>query len=206
MENSKKKNLPLFREKNNICSRKDKLKVVSLKQENNLYSSLFVACQLRKFNLEELFHHENHFYPPSILEYGKLRKTNKADFLSCLDKFGKALLTCPIVNGKVIDGAAAIQMIKPIGVKAFGECASDTFSRTVLSCLSRPEMILVDIVFDRYVNFSLKGETRERRGKGVRLSVMDFTPIWKNWSEILKDDANKNYLQKGWPTNKSMKN
>ena len=140
MEKSK-TNLPLFRENDSICSRKDKLKVVSLKQENNLYSSLFVACQLRKFNLEELFHHENHCYPPSISEYGKLRKTNKADFLRCLDKFVNALLTCPIANGKVIDGAAAVQMIKPIGVKTFGEYAPDTFSRTVLSCLNRPEMI-----------------------------------------------------------------
>ena len=67
-------------------------------------------------------------------------KPNKADFLPCLDKFGNAL-TCRIVNGKVIDGAAVAQMIKPIGVKTFGEYASDTFSRTVLSCLNRPEMI-----------------------------------------------------------------
>ena len=44
-------------------------------------------------------------YPPSIIEYGQIRKTNKADFLSCFAGHGATLLTCLDVTAKVIDGA-----------------------------------------------------------------------------------------------------
>ena len=73
-EKIEKNKLVLFRAKNKVCSSKGKMKAVSLKQEKYLYASLFVACQLRDCNLTEFFEHENHSYPPSISEYGKLRK------------------------------------------------------------------------------------------------------------------------------------
>jgi len=42
-----KNKLLFYREKNKVCSSKRKMKAVSLKQEKNLYASMFVACQLR---------------------------------------------------------------------------------------------------------------------------------------------------------------
>ena len=66
-EKIEKNNLSLFREKHKLSLKKDKMKVVSRKQENNLYASLFVTCQLRNVDLENFFQHENHCYPPSYL-------------------------------------------------------------------------------------------------------------------------------------------
>ena len=37
-------------------------------------------------------------------------------------------------------------------------------------------------------------ETRERRGKGVRISVKESTPAWKNWQQFLQVDENKSEL------------
>ncbi len=52
----------------------------------------------------------------------------------------------------------------------------------------------VDIVFDRYIQGSLKSETRESRGSGVRILVNEATPIWKNWQQFLHNDDNKTEL------------
>ncbi len=87
--------LTLFREKVKVCSSKAKMKTAPIKEEKNLYASLFIACQSRDSDLAEFFKHENHNYPPSISEYGKLRKINKSDFLKCLEKYSSPSLTAP---------------------------------------------------------------------------------------------------------------
>ncbi|XP_065068995.1 uncharacterized protein LOC135694220 [Rhopilema esculentum] len=52
----------------------------------------------------------------------------------------------------------------------------------------------VDVVFDRYISGSLKSETREGRGSGIRILVNEATPIWKNWQKFLRNDENKKEL------------
>ena len=147
-EKIEKNKLVLFRAKNKVCSSKGKMKAVSLKQEKNLYASLFVACQLRDCNLTEFFEHENHSYPPSISEYGKIRKASKSDFLSCLQEYGSSLFTSPAVTAKVIDGAAAVQCLKPSAAKTFGEYASNEFKLQYLSpSLEETLITCVDVGF-----------------------------------------------------------
>ena len=80
-EKIKKNNLSLLREKNKVSPSKGKMKAASLKEEQNLYALLFVASQLRDCNMDKFFKHEHYNYPPSILEYGTLRKTSNSDFL-----------------------------------------------------------------------------------------------------------------------------
>ena len=45
---------------------KHRKKVASLKQDCQLYSNLYVACQNCEEDLEEFFAHENHAYPQSL--------------------------------------------------------------------------------------------------------------------------------------------
>ena len=75
-----KNNLPLFRHKNSIVISNRKKQVVDLVADRRLFLNLYVACQSRKSNLESFFKHENHSYPVSISEYGKLRKCSKSGF------------------------------------------------------------------------------------------------------------------------------
>ena len=137
-----------------------------------------------------------------------MRNTNKTDFLACIDKNGENNLTSPDASVKIVDGAAVVQMLKPIDVKTFGD--AEKFSVYVLSCLNQQFTTRVDIIFDRYLPKSLKSETRLQRGKGVRISAKEDTPFWKNWNEFLRDDTNKTelfqLLAKTIPTNRANDN
>ena len=80
-DNIKKNNLSLFRHKNSIVTSKSKNKIVNLTSDHQLFANLYVACQSRQGDLENFFSHENHSYPTSLSEYGRLRKcSNKSDF------------------------------------------------------------------------------------------------------------------------------
>ena len=108
-EKIKKNNLSLFHEKNKVSTSKGKMKAVSLIEDRNLYASLFAASQLIDCNVDEFFKHEHYNYPPSISEYGALRKTSKSDFLDCLQDYGSSTRAPPEFTAKVVDGAAAVQ-------------------------------------------------------------------------------------------------
>ena len=81
---------------------------MSLKEDCKLFASLYVACQARNGDLGEFFRHESHANPPSLSEYGKLRKGNKADFLKCIEDHGDTKLECPTITAKIVDGAALV--------------------------------------------------------------------------------------------------
>ncbi len=88
------------------------MKVVSLQQERKLYASLYVSCRSREGDLTDFFVHKNHAYPPSISEYGKLRKGTKADFLACIEEKDNIAEENEVsVSAKIISGAAMVQML-----------------------------------------------------------------------------------------------
>lgn len=171
-----------------------KLKLLSMKKENHLYASLFIACQARSSDLTDFFQHENHSFPPSISEYGKLRKTSKADFLQCLEQHSSNTFTAPSdITAKIVDGAVLVQALKPGLIKTFGDYAKK-FHQGILAMMSEEKIDRLDIVFDRYLDRSLKEETRESRGSGIRINVKENTPIWKDWGQFLRNNENKNEL------------
>jgi hypothetical protein len=81
----KKTNLPLFGTTENP-SGKANTKMSSLKNDCNLFSRLYIACQSRLGNLEEFFKHENQACPPSLANGNHLRSGQKSDLLSCLEE------------------------------------------------------------------------------------------------------------------------
>lgn len=58
----------------------------SVKSDYSLFSSLYISCQTRDGNLDELFEHENQACPPSLSNMGKLRLGTESDLVSCLEK------------------------------------------------------------------------------------------------------------------------
>ena len=95
---------------------------MSLHADRRLYSSLYIACQSRKGDLESFFSHENHSYPVSLSEYGKLRKCNaKSDFLKCLNQVIEPQFDSPNVDMKVVDGEAFVNKNPPNCSKTFGD-------------------------------------------------------------------------------------
>ena len=102
---------------------KPKQKLISLKQDMELFSRLFIACQIRDGNLNEFFRHENQTCPPSLWTGGGLRLGSKSDLLSCLEKVHSGYTESPKVTCTIIDGASVIQMLKPSSVKTFDDYA-----------------------------------------------------------------------------------
>ena len=100
------------------------------------------------------------------------------------------------MSAKVIDGAVAVQMVKPVNVETFGDYARYNFIPYIKKNFQNEKVTRIDLVFDRYFPLSLKNDTRKQRGQGVRVSVKEMTPVWKNWNQFLKESDNKTELFK----------
>ena len=72
----------------------------------------------------DFFRHENQACPPSLSQDGKLRMGTKSDLLGCLEGFCATLRPdTPDSNVTIIDGAALVNILKPIAAKTFTEYA-----------------------------------------------------------------------------------
>jgi len=149
---------------------KQKIQLMSIKNDCNLFSRLYISCQTRDGDLDTFFAHENQSIPPSLSAYGKLRQSAKSDLLHCLELEEKQLLHAPNVDAIFLDGAAVVQMLNPGGAKTFQEYSDVVFTPYLLSQLQKANRI--DIDWDVYILDSLKAMNREeKRGKGVRRRV-----------------------------------
>ena len=189
----KRNKLAPFAVKQNTRNSKSKQHVARLKNDCVLFSQLYIGCQARSGDIDEFFNHENQRAPPSLSDGGKLRCSNKSDLLQCLESITSKTKHVPLDGLAVIlDGAALVQMLKPVGVKTFSEYAVDIFMPFIASQLRTA--CRVDLVWDRYDSISLKATTRERRGIGIRCHVTADTPIPRNWPVFLRSDDNKTEL------------
>ena len=173
-----------------------------MKERIQLYSSLYVGCKSRQANLDDFFRHENHEYPPSISEYGKIRKpTAKSDFLKCLptiegttDQASVVRHDAPLVDACIVDGPALVQMNAPKLARTYGEYCEFELGNKVKSIANGEKRI--DIVFDVYKSNSRKRETRESRGKGegVRILIKRDTPVYRDFKQVMAIAENKTEL------------
>ena len=176
----------------NLSISTSKVKIATLKADRKLFSRLYIACQSRQDDLDNFFSHENHSYPVSISEYGKLRKcTSKSDFLKCLFGYGEPHEESPMVDMIVIDGAAFVNMNSPKTSQTFQDyCNKMTEKVSMISTGAQR----VDMCFDVYKQDSLKLQTRESRGAGIRTAVRENTQIPKDFTSFMRNDDNKTEL------------
>jgi len=86
-------------------------------------------------------------------------------------------------------------MLKPRGSRTFQDYAQQIFIPYLLSQLESVDR--VDIVWDRYLQESLKQSTREHRmnsGTSQRQRVLENAPIPPNWESFLRIEQNKDEL------------
>ena len=163
--------------------------ITSLKSDCALFSKLYIACQTRDGDLDNFFKHKNHAYPPSLLQLGKLRFGTKAVLTYCLETLCTSKGEAPVIDVIILDGAAIINMLKPVGAKTFQDYAMLVFLPYIKAQLARITRVV--IVWDVYIPDSLKSTARENRGKGVRRRVAAANSIPGNWQEFLRVDENK---------------
>lgn len=149
---------------------KDQVKVKLLKEDCSLFGRLYIACQTRDGDLDEFFSYENQPWPPSLSDQGQLRGGQKADLLKCLPQATSPVSTPP-VDAVILDGAVIVQMLEPKTSRTFDEYFSIVFAPYVLKQLENAKR--VDLVWDVYLDDSLKKSLREKRGTGQRRKVMD---------------------------------
>ena len=190
----KKNKLPLFRQKNTIATKKSQEKISSLKQDCNLYASLYVSCQARESDLDDFFSHENHSYPPALSVYGKIRHSAKSDTIKLFAQSGSEGKEEPIVSGVVLDGAAIVQMTPACQSKTFGEYSDNEFTNHLVSKTRCTSINRLDVVFDVYRKKSIKSFAREERGAGTRIRVTSSTPVTRDWRSFLRVNENKEEL------------
>ena len=187
----KKNSLALFRSPKSKIKSKQAGKIVMLKNDVSLFSRLYIVMQHRDCDMSTFFKHENHPYPPSLSDSGKLRLGKKSDLLKNLDE--ESHIGPPTsFDVKALDGAAVVHLLPMTNITTFDEYADNVFIPHLISQLHNTKR--VDVVWDTYIASSLKETAREKRGKGVRRKVSGKTKVPGNWKEFLRDSANKQEL------------
>ncbi len=187
----KRNTLPLFRRQEPKTKTKHEGQISMLKDDVALFSRLYIVMQHRNGDMNAFFTHENHPYPPSISERGKLRLGKKSDLLDML-KQSTQNNSPTIFDVKVLDGAAVVHLLPIINIATFDEYAADIFVPHITIQLNNSNR--VDVVWDTYVANSIKESTREKRGKSIRRKVAGKTRVPGNWPDFLHDPTNKQEL------------
>ena len=123
-----------------------------------------------------------------------MRTTKKSDLVGCLEDLvpSKEKTNVRNVQVSIIDGSAIVNMLRPGSAQTFLDYAQQVFLPYIVAQLHHAGR--VDIVWDQYFSDSLKGETRRKRGRGVRRRVQASIP--GNWQEFLRIDENKSESDK----------
>ena len=146
--------------------------------------------QDQQADLDEFFAHKNHAYPVSLFVYWKLSKSDKSDFLNCLQEIQEPSSDTPKdLEVIVIDEAALVHMNPPKHSKTFGEyCESELGEK--LKRVAVP-VNQINLVFDVYREDSLMAEMQEGRGNAFRISMNDSTLIYSDFKKFLRYNDNK---------------
>ena len=188
----KKNKLPLFKEQPQKNTTEDKQKVAALKNYCTLFSRLYIACQSRDGSLEEFFKHENQPYPPTLAQEGKIREGQKSDLVKCMERLIESKSNAPQVEATIIDGPVIVQILNPGMAATFQEYADFVFKPYILKQLEVVQR--VNVVWDVYLEDSLKSTARERHGAGTQRRVTSSSRLPKNWKRFLHVSANKTEL------------
>ena len=187
----KKNFLPLFKRQSRKQT-KVKDQISSLKSDCNLFSHLYIASKFRDGSLVEFFAHENHPWPPSLSDHGKLRlPTKKSDLLSLIDS---DTMTEPpsSFDAKLMDGPAIVHLLSCKQASTFADYSKNVFIAWIEKELQNSKRI--DIIWDVYKADSLKDCTRQKRGKGIRRKVSAHAKVPGNFQDFLRDVTNKKEL------------
>ena len=130
---------------------------------------------------------------------GSLRKTTKsqlADILEKLVEVSPQVQSSPNNTVYVIDGMAVIQMLKSANAATFGELAVKYYN-FFTSAMSSRKCKSVHVVFDQYMENSIKSGERSRKGTCSTLEVLirgPHTPVPKQWNKYITNPKNKTTL------------
>ena len=115
----KRNKLPLYSFVKTKKSAKHQPQVAMLKKNCQLFSLLYIACQVQDGNLDKFFSHENQTFPPTLSKDGMLCTGNKSDLLPSLDDIQDTSQDKPSVKCIVIDEPAVVNILARMNCTTF---------------------------------------------------------------------------------------
>jgi len=144
--------------------------VSNLKEDVHLFSRLFIISTARDLDLKEFFKYENEKFPPSLSVKGMLRPGFKAPLTEILEKLVTSDVPKPSnCSGVVFDGAALVHLVKPKpNTISFKNYCDIQLKPYLMRVANEVQAKRIDVAWDMYDGKSLKSNTRENRGTGLR--------------------------------------
>ena len=175
-------------------------KNITVHADKDLFGRLLIVANARQVNLMEVLSYELSPIPCSLAHQdGSLRKNTKSHLAGTIEKLVTVvpqLQPSPETIVYILDGMAVIQMIKSGRSATFGELAKHYFN-AFTSPLSTHKCSCVHVVFDQYLDDSIKAGERARRGSSSTLEVYiggPATPVPKQWDKYISNPNNKKNL------------
>ena len=142
----------------------------------NLFSRLYIASQARAVDMDNLFAYENHAWPPFLSSDGRLYSLKNptwwiASKLLCLfmkmhpmwmPKYGWRGCSHALVHS--LDPKMATERIR-----TFQSNTEKVFLPAIMRILE--PVLWLDVIWDRYLEISLKTQAREDHGSGALMKV-----------------------------------
>ncbi|KAK3754209.1 hypothetical protein QZH41_003313 [Actinostola sp. cb2023] len=167
-----------------------------VEQKGNVRIKVIVA-NARHINLKELLSYELSSVPCALAyNDGSLRKTTKSVLSTVIEKGVNIVSRLPVSPQQIvyiIDGMATVQMTKSAGASLFGDLSLKYFE-IFTAPLSLHNCLEVHVVFDQYLDMSIKAGERSRRGASNALEVQiasPSTPVPKQWGKYISNPKNK---------------
>ena len=174
----------------------NRLKTIQL--NSAMFSRAVAILQDREISLEKLFSFELHFFPPAISNYGELYLPPDKSALiheivtPCHNAPEEGPEVLDPTSTVIIDGGRLTYQFPPKLAMTFNQYVNH-LSRSVISRYFIFNQ-RIDIIFDTYLESSLKAATRQKRGQGIRRRVAGENKCPGNWPQFLKDTRNKDEL------------
>ena len=163
----KKNSLTIFKEKN--FRGKLAYKAKSQGNDLSLFAQLYVAVQHREGDMNEFFEHETCPFTPFLTDVEKINFGKKADLFKCLTASDANVEQQPpsTFDCTIFDGPAIVHALSPnTATKTIDDYAKHVFVPFIQQHLRNN--VRVDVVWDQYLDKSLKEHTRDKRGHGTR--------------------------------------
>ena len=183
---------PTFDSIKKVKTCKTKNKVVSIESSKDLFSKISIIAQSRRINLCDLFTYPLGAVPLALAEVdGSLKKTPKSALLHKIEGDIPPIPDIPDDCALIVDGMAVVRQIKTSNITYQG--LSTKLLRHILSIGASAKRI--DVVFDVYIDKSIKDVERNRRSSG-QLTLQQIIPssVIKQWNLLLSSNHNKTML------------
>ena len=106
-----------------------------------------------------------------------MRSTDKSDAIKIFENLVETSSVKSDFTSEVLDGAAVVQAVVPKGSANFGQYCRTEFTAYLFNKYRQSTLNHVDIVFDIYLDRSIKNSARNKRGFGKRIALAGNTSI-----------------------------